>query len=204
MNRVIAYIDGFNLYYGLREKYRHKYVWIDLQSLCESLCKSNQILVQAKYFTASVRNNPSKQARQTVFLNALKAHSPELMIVKGRFQEKTTKCLRCNSSWVSYEEKETDVSIAVTIVEDAANNLFDTALIVSADSDLVPAIISARRLRPSGRFIAVFPPARRSGELQKVVNGWITISEAKLRSNLLPDLVSTASGEQLGRPPTWH
>jgi hypothetical protein len=26
---VIAYIDGFNLYNGLKSKYRHRYLWLD-------------------------------------------------------------------------------------------------------------------------------------------------------------------------------
>ena len=124
--------------------------------------------------------------------------------MKGRFQEKIIECRKYNSSRVSYEEKETDVSIAVTIVEDAASDRYDTALIVSGDSDLCPAIISARRLRPNARFVTVFPPARRSDKLKKLANGYFTISEANLRSNLLPDVVTTDSGEQLYRPPTWR
>jgi hypothetical protein len=39
----------------------------------------------------------------------------------------------CGSQWVSYKE-ETDVSIAVQLVEDGVRNVFDTALLVSADS----------------------------------------------------------------------
>lgn len=33
MNRVIAYIDGFNLYFGLKADHGRKYLWLDLQAL---------------------------------------------------------------------------------------------------------------------------------------------------------------------------
>jgi len=33
MDRVIAYIDGYNLYYGLREQGWKRYYWLNLQKL---------------------------------------------------------------------------------------------------------------------------------------------------------------------------
>jgi len=35
--RAIAYIDGFNLYYGLKEKHWRYYYWVDLKLLCQNL-----------------------------------------------------------------------------------------------------------------------------------------------------------------------
>jgi hypothetical protein len=29
-SRVIAYIDGFNLYYGIRSKHRQRFKWLDI------------------------------------------------------------------------------------------------------------------------------------------------------------------------------
>ena len=33
MATVIAYVDGFNLYHGLHDKYRRRYLWLDLEHL---------------------------------------------------------------------------------------------------------------------------------------------------------------------------
>ena len=33
--RVVVYIDGYNLYYGLRDAYSGRYKWLDLQSFSE-------------------------------------------------------------------------------------------------------------------------------------------------------------------------
>lgn len=114
------------------------------------------------------------------------------------------RCRSCSAEWVTYEEKETDVAIAVAIVEDAATRAFDTAMIVSADSDLCPAIRAARRLHPEGRFVAAFPPARRSDDLRNEVDASFTIAERKLRQSLLPDEVIGADGRRVPRPRRWR
>ena len=54
MRRVIAYIDGFNLYYGLKSKGWNSLLWIDLNRLIQRLLKNNQELVEIKYFTSSI------------------------------------------------------------------------------------------------------------------------------------------------------
>jgi hypothetical protein len=92
-----------------------------------------------------VRNDPPAQARQQAYLNALRAKSgSRLQIVYGRYQAKQQQCRACGATWTSYEEKETDVNIAVSLVADAASSSADLALVISADSDLCPAIIRVR------------------------------------------------------------
>ena len=52
--RVIAYIDGFNLYYGMREKGWQRYYWLNIQALVQGLLREDQKLAVVKYFTALV------------------------------------------------------------------------------------------------------------------------------------------------------
>jgi hypothetical protein len=61
--RVIAYVDGFNLYHGLRERFRHRYLWLDLHRLVQRL-RPGDTIVAVRYFTAAVRNDPPALARQ--------------------------------------------------------------------------------------------------------------------------------------------
>ena len=49
--RVIAYVDGFNLYFGLIEAGLDYCKWLDLNKLANRLLKPNQELVELKYFT---------------------------------------------------------------------------------------------------------------------------------------------------------
>lgn len=204
MERVKVYVDGFNLYHGLREKYGRKYLWLDLEVLVKSLLKPNQVLVKVDYFTARVRKQPASEQRQATYLDALVSHCPLVHVVEGRFQEKTRSCRSCKTSWVQYEEKETDVSIAAAIIEDAVNDVFDAALLVSADSDLCPAIRTVHRLVPTKRVFAAFPPRRNSEDVRKAVDGAaFTIGHAKLRNSMLPESVTAGSGVVLVRPTYW-
>ncbi len=203
MERVKAYVDGFNLYHGLKAKHGRKYLWLDLQKLTLRVLKPAQHLIEVQYFTARVRSQPESEQRQAAYLDALAAHCPLVNVIQGRFQEKTHECWSCGSQWVSYEEKETDVSIAVQLVEDGISDVFDTALLLSADSDLCPAVRSLRRVSPGKRIIAVFPPRRHSEDLRKATDGLVKINDVSLRNSQLPPTVVNAAGVTLARPKYW-
>ena len=115
MATVIAYVDGFNLYHGLRDRYHRRYLWLDLEHLVQRLRPNDQI-VAVRYFTALVRDDPAALARQRTYLDALSSHTGTIEIVLGRYQAKHLTCRQCGSVWTSYEEKETDVNVAVSIV----------------------------------------------------------------------------------------
>jgi uncharacterized LabA/DUF88 family protein len=201
IERVAAYVDGFNLYHGIREDGR-RHLWLDLEALAQSLLKPEQQLVAVRYFTARVRNDLPAEQRQQVYLEALKAHSRVLDIREGHFQQKSKKCHACWSSWITYEEKETDVSLAVTLLADGVRGLYDTAMIVSADSDMSPAIRELRDLVPSARVIAALPPNRRSFKLREICDAIIPIGMAKVRQAQLPETVM-AGPHPLTRPDHW-
>jgi uncharacterized LabA/DUF88 family protein len=201
--RVAVYIDGFNLYFGLRARYGRKYLWLDLQTLGASLLRRGQTLEQVRYFTARVRNDPQSEQRQSDYLDALSAYSPLVEIKDGRFQEKSKRCRRCDNVWTVFEEKETDVNIAVALLADAVRDRFDTALVVSGDSDLCPAIRETKSLFPEKRIIAAFPPRRHAAELKRVVDGFVFIGDDKIRQAQLPEEVVTKAGIVLRRPRHW-
>lgn len=203
MVRVAAYVDGFNLYFGLKAKHGRKYLWLDLQALATSLLRSGQTLQQVNYFTARVRNDLEGEQRQSDYLDALVDHSPLVAVIDGRFQEKDRRCWQCGAAWTVYEEKETDVNIAAALVEDAVQDRYDTALLISADSDLCPAIRSMKRLCPEKKIVVAFPPRRHSVDLKGAVDGFLFIGDDKIRQSQLPPTVVTAAGIILRRPKHW-
>jgi len=160
MHRVRVYVDGFNLYYGMHTAFGRQYLWLDLDALATSLLREGQQLDAVSYFTARVRNDLVSEQRQDVYLQALCARSTRLAVVESRFQQKTWRCPACGVARITYEEKETDVSIAVALVEDAACGAYDTALVISGDSDLCPAVRAAKRLQPGRKSSRSF---RRNG-----------------------------------------
>ena len=152
---VIAYIDGFNLYFGLKAKKWNRFYWLNLEGMVKDLLKPNQVLIKTKYFTSRIGNNPQKQKRQNTYLDAIQAYSP-IDIYYGVYQLNKKTCLFCNKDNIIPNEKMTDVNIATEILSDAFQNLFDIALLVSADSDLVAPVKKVQSLFPSKESWFVF------------------------------------------------
>jgi hypothetical protein len=198
--RVRVYVDGFNLYYGLHQKYGRKYLWLDLRSLAASFLRTCQVLTGVEYFTARRRRAVLSQANQATYLGALKARG--VKVIEGRFQEKSLECNSCGATWTSYEEKESDVSFCVRLLEDAVARKFDVALLITADSDMMPAVKAVRRLRPEAKLVALFPPARYSDDLKRAVHAHFRIGEARLRQAQMPDTVYTPAASY-SRPVHW-
>jgi uncharacterized LabA/DUF88 family protein len=203
MTRVVAYAHGFNLYFGLKAGYGRRYHWLDLQVLVTSLLQPGQELREVLYFTARVKNDPDAALRQSTYLDALAAHCQRVYRVEGRFQEKPRVCNSCGASWTGYEEKETDLNIATALIEDAVEDRYDTAILVTGDSDLRPAVAAVKRLRPGKRIIAAFPPGRHSRVLVRAVDAYIPISHTKVRNAQLPSIIFAKGGVRLTRPAYW-
>ena len=212
MERVAVYIDGFNLFYGLKSKRQGRrgrrwpcYYWLDVCQMSEKLLRPNQKLVLVRYFTARMHhdaNDPGKVNRQNTYLEALQT-LPDAMLHEGYFVEKTRTCRRCGSTYKDYEEKMTDVNIAMEFLSDAQDDLFDTAIIVSADGDLAGPVAAVRRRYPGKKVIMAFPPDRNSVRLQKIASGFVRLRQSTIRTSQLPPRMTGAGGQVLRRPRMW-
>jgi hypothetical protein len=169
--------------------------------MLSSLLRPGQTLEKVHYFTAPVVGDG--WPRQDAYLRALQAHSPEVVVHLGRYMAKTAQCRDCGARWTTYEEKESDVAFAVRLAQDAGLRMFDLALIVSADSDMCPAVRAARTLAPQARYVAVFPPRRSSMNLARHVDATLRIFDRVPRRFQLPDVVTDPHGRELVRPRYW-
>lgn len=206
MSRVNVYIDGFNLYFGLRAAGLKRYYWLDVVALSQALLLPGQTLGHVHYFTARIRNNghnAASVARQGDYLDALATLSP-LTTQFGHFLVKSKTCRSCGSTWTTYEEKMSDVNLAVQLVLDASDNAFDTAIIVSGDSDLTTPVRQVLTRFPTKRVVIAFPPCRNSEALKGAASAHTRVGQNKIRNSQLPDPVITPAGVSLSRPATWR
>ena len=206
MERVSVYVDGFNLYYGLRARGWRRYYWLDLHSMAENLLRTNQTLVAVRYFTAislPVPGAPDKTLRQEIYLRSL-GTLPNLSIHYRHFLPKVANCRNCGATWETYEEKMTDVNIAVELLSDGQDDAFDTAIVVSGDSDLAGPISALRERYPDKRVLVAFPPSRASKKLREVASATFTIGRDVLRDSQLPERVVKPDGYALTRPASWR
>ena len=97
----------------------------------------------------------------------------------------------------------TDVNIATELLVDAFQDRFDSALLVTADSDLAGPILRLRQLFSAKRVVVVFPPDRASKRLEQVASATLHLGRGVLAGAQLPDLVIKPGGFALHRPASW-
>lgn len=202
--RVIVYVDGFNFYYGLKSSPRwKKYYWLDIVKLFESFMRPNQELVAVKYFSART-NDLEQSRRQNAFFQA-NQENPKFHLVLGKYLKKSITCFNCGNIIHTHEEKETDVRIATQIVADAYEKNCDVAIVVSADSDMIPAIEIATQARQS--VFVYFPPNQYSSNLAtKSIVPPVRLEryEKRFRESLFPDTVHLSLPDyDLSIPQRW-
>jgi uncharacterized LabA/DUF88 family protein len=205
LQRVIVYIDGFNLYFGLKAKGWQRYYWLNPLLLAKNLLKPGQQLVGVKYYTARISSHPSdpgKHKRQATWLEAIET-LPITRVFYGHYLPKQRQCFTCGAIWMTHEEKMTDVNIAVELLRDAYEDIVDTALIISADSDLAPPVDAVRGKFPAKRMIIVCPPERQSKKLESVANATFRLGRKILQDSQFPDAYTKPDGFVLHRPESW-
>lgn len=206
--RVIVYIDGFNFYYGLRDISRKdknwkKFYWLDVVRFFEKMLKPNQELIEVVYFSARPHDvNASK--RQDTFFTANKLN-PKFKLILGKYLKKSILCKNCGHTIPSYEEKETDVRLATQIINDVYKDRCDISIIVSADSDLMPAVELIKDIKIEHKIFAYFPPLRYSITLSTSCDASKKLQEFKARFNqsMLEEEITLKNGTILKRPDNW-
>jgi uncharacterized LabA/DUF88 family protein len=199
---VNFYIDGFNFYFGLKSKNWQKYYWLDVVKFCESFIKPNQTLNSVLYFTAAPKDQ-GKKDRQDLFFSANKTDS-RFKLVFGKYIPKTLQFGK--RTYTTFEEKQTDVNIAVEMLRNVFQKKVDISILVSADSDILPAINLIREIDPNHKVFCYFPPNRYSTDLAQNADAIIKLSryEQRFKKALLPDKITLPNGYIIKRPKKWQ
>ena len=81
---------------------------------------------------------------------------------------------------------------------------FDTAILVSGDSDLTRPVQAVQARYPRKRVVVAFPPDRESSRLRQAATAGFVIRRKKLKDSQLPDRVSKPDGHVLIRAQDWR
>jgi uncharacterized LabA/DUF88 family protein len=184
MRNVACYIDGFNLYHSIDDLRKPYLKWVNLWALAESFVRPGENLVKVAYFSAYATWLPAQYARHRTYVNELKGVGVECHM--ARFNERTMRCRGCKAEWISREEKETDVHFALTFLEDAIDDVFHRAIVISADSDYVPAVRKIRGRYPAKEIFLATPPERhaKARELIRACNSASPVTPGRLAKHL--------------------
>jgi uncharacterized LabA/DUF88 family protein len=211
MNKVIFLVDGFNVYHSILRLKRdtgYSTKWLDLASLCKSYIHlfGKDARLEAIYYFSAIphylsSSDPDKIQRHENYIRCLE--STGVHIELGRFKEKDVFCHRCHSMILKHEEKETDVAIAIKLLEACFTNICDTAVIVSGDTDLSPAIKKCQDLFKDKKIVCAFPFARKNKELATLAPGSFSISKKQYIRHQLPNPVILTDGQKVYKPNSW-
>lgn len=205
--RTNVYVDGFNLYYGAVRGTSHR--WLDIERFFTRL-RPNDDLQTIYYFTALI--DGSHRRNQTEYLRALET-LPKVQTVLGRYKFKQVKCNvpKCKFQGSRFfsmpEEKRTDVHIALAMASDAWEKACEQMILVSGDSDLVPAINLVKETAPTIR-ITVYVPARHPARGAAVELRGAADRDRILPTNLFqycqfPTTLKDGAGLVISKPPSW-
>ena len=171
-------------------------------------------VVGIKVFTARVNQSHwDKDApkRQKCYWDAIGAADPQKMIkiIYGSFISLPKNAYDVTAPHqkrrvIYTEEKGSDVNLALHMLNDAVDGLYDGAIMVSNDSDLLEAL---RLTRARGKLAGVVFPVsgkRRPGKSLKQASDFHFITDNKLlKASQLPDPV--ADGNKFyKKPPSWN
>lgn len=211
MNRTTFLVDGFNLYHSVKEAGKDLGVptkWLDLHSLLSfylPVIGKDAQLADIYYFSAFAKHidtkKPGTTGRHRIYIDALRASC--IKVEMGRFKYKAVWCDHCKKETDHYEEKETDVAISIKLVELFYSNGCDTAVIVTGDTDLAPAVRTASQLFPDKNVCFAFPYKRKNNELAKLVNISFRIKKERYAQHQFPDPIVLPSGRELRKPIKW-
>ncbi|HXG67249.1 MAG TPA: NYN domain-containing protein [Blastocatellia bacterium] len=203
MSRICFFIDGFNLYHALDDhpKY-HKYKWVSLSRLARCYVTNRLDTVTGiYYFTTLATWDAGKVARHKTFIKAQEIEG--VQVVYGEFKRKQKHCNLCHKNFWTVEEKQTDVNIALHLFQLAVLDRYDKAVIISGDTDLLPAVKTVRATFPTKQLGVVIPIGRASEDFKKNADFHYKMKEYQLQSSRMDNIINLGDGTQLVCPPNW-
>lgn len=166
---------------------------------------NNAQLVGVYHFTAIAKHllafDPGIERRHRAYIDCLRDTGVAVEI--ARFKKKKILCPHCNRNITRWEEKETDVAIGCKLLDICYRDLCDTIIIVSGDTDIVPAVRAAQQMFPSKRIGFLLPYKRHNNELINLTPIHFLIGQATYGRFQFPDPYVTSNGRRIAKPPDW-
>jgi len=213
--KVSFIVDGFNLDYSLREMEgltKKPCRWLDLRRLCAGFlqpigsrlgCRAE--LGKVHYFSAYVTHRTVRDKgvvdRHRTYVSALE--STGIAVTMSQFKYKDVRCPHCKAAFKRPEEKETDVAMAVRLIESFATGEAPVAVLMTGDTDLKPAIRTAQRLFPQNTVGIITPFLRHTTEMQSFGDFHFKVSQQLVQAAQFPPLIKLVGGGILTKPPGW-
>lgn len=223
MSRNTAiFIDGFNVYHFIINNSK-QYLWLDYTKLASLLAPHDNI-ISINYFSAITYWSSDKVIRHQKYLQALEnsgieieigefADKDKIGLIKHRdgnrrvsFFSKNFQAIR--EKFYTHEEKQTDVAIGVKMYKAATLGQVDKIILISNDTDFVPALKEINIDFPNIR-LKVYAPVSRDSTLPSSIRKIMSqrhhrhLNFDHIKKSQFPNTITLASGGSVTKPPAW-
>lgn len=199
--RSAFYVDGFNAYHSIDDLQKPYLKWLDWSSVANLLIpKRSEAIVKVAVCTAIKTTDVGKQLRHRAYLKALEGTG--VVCLKGHFSKEERTCHSCGSKWWAPVEKQGDVNLAITVIDDAHNDVFDHCYLVTADSDQAATAKMLKARFPGKKLTTVVVTGRQhSKEILGHADAKLVVNENHMQQCLFPALIR--GSEAIIRPPEY-
>jgi uncharacterized LabA/DUF88 family protein len=193
--RTIAFVDGQNLFFSVKEAFGYIYPNYDSQCLSQAVCKAQGWNLRGIHFYTGIPD-ASDNAFWHSFWKAKLAHMGRMGINVFsrplRYRNQTVKLPDGTTyTFLVGQEKGVDIRIALDSVHMAHENFYDVCLIFSQDQDLTEAVEEIKHIATAqNRWIKVAcafpisPTSRNKRGIDKT--DWVKIDRATYDACLDP------------------
>lgn len=143
--KVCVFIDGSNFYHACRRNIGR--TDINLGAFAEFLVGPTRNQVRTYFYTCPLPPDAEDSARkgQQKFFGALQ-RTPYFEVRLGKLVRREVSCSACGDRHQRYQEKGVDMRIGVDMLALASKNMYDVAILVTGDGDLVEAVQAVKDL----------------------------------------------------------
>ena len=188
-SRAALYIDGFNLYHAIDDLDEPFLKWSDYWKLGSIIIpRKSQKLVKVVYCTAYYPNDENKKRRHRSFINAQKVNN--VTVIEGHYVHEDVECRGCGAKWKKPTEKQGDINVALHLIKDGYDDLYDCAYLLSSDSDQAATARIFRDSFSSKKLVTVAPPERNfSVHIERYASERLKLNKSHIEKCVMPPVV---------------
>jgi uncharacterized LabA/DUF88 family protein len=193
LKRAVAFIDGQNLFFAVRQAFGYKYPNYDFPALAAAVCTSKGWGVEQTRFYTGVPDASDDSFWSYFWAGKFRTFTRQRVEVFSRSLRYRKKIVKLPSgeshAFLTAEEKGIDVRIAIDVIRLAHRKAYDVALLFSQDQDLDELCAEIRTIaKEQNRWIKIasaFPVGPTTKNKSGIANSdWIKIDRATYDSCL--------------------
>lgn len=208
---VAALIDGFNLFHNMNKKKFKQYKWLNFSKMLRNYVNKDDDLEIHYFTTINYQDIVAYKYEKEKYKGKLERHlalikaeeSRGVYVHYGYFRNTEFICKECGHKNIIRKEKQTDVGIGAYLSYLAFSRDIHRFIILSADTDLIPAIELVKKYGEQIRVELLLPPGQIKSKISDYCDNTYQLKEDVLKNSLFPLIFENKNKETIVCPKEW-